>query len=86
MSSGKHSFRHTDAARLIRATTAAGLKVTQVVLKDGAVRLDVDRMAAIDDGDAAREKRAAASIGSDSELTADHELEQGRKNRKKNAS
>ena len=42
MSAGKHTFKHTDAARLIRATEAAGLKVKGVTLKDGTVRVEVD--------------------------------------------
>jgi hypothetical protein len=46
MSGGKHTFKHTDAARLIRATKAAGLKVKGVTLKDGIVRLEVDGEAA----------------------------------------
>jgi hypothetical protein len=35
MSTGRHSFKHNDAARLIRATTAAGLKVKAVTMRDG---------------------------------------------------
>ena len=37
MSTGRHSFKHNDAARLIRAVEAAGKKITGVTLKDGAV-------------------------------------------------
>jgi hypothetical protein len=46
MSTGKHTFKHTEAARLIRATRAAGVKVTHVTLKDGVVRIEVDDGAA----------------------------------------
>jgi hypothetical protein len=46
MSKGFHSFRHNDAARLIRATEAAGKKVKGVTLKDGVVRIEVDDAAA----------------------------------------
>jgi hypothetical protein len=42
MSAGRHSFKHNDAARLIRATTAAGLKVKSVTLEKGKVRLETD--------------------------------------------
>jgi hypothetical protein len=42
MSSGKHTFKHTDATRLIRATIAAGLKVRHVMLQDGAIRVEFD--------------------------------------------
>jgi len=42
MSAGNHRFKQTDAARLIRATKAAGLKVKGVTLTDGTVRLEVD--------------------------------------------
>ena len=42
MSTGRHSFKHNDAARLIRAVEAAGKTVTGVILKDGAVTVLVD--------------------------------------------
>jgi hypothetical protein len=42
MSTGRHSFKHNDAARLIRAIEAAGKTVTGVVLKDGVVTVQVD--------------------------------------------
>jgi hypothetical protein len=35
MSTGRHTFKHTEATRLIRATEAAGLKVKGVTIKDG---------------------------------------------------
>jgi hypothetical protein len=37
MSTGRHSFKHNDAARLIRATESAGLKVKGVTLDGGKV-------------------------------------------------
>jgi hypothetical protein len=55
VSTGKHNFRQTDAARLIRATTAAGLNIKGVTLENGVVRLDVDAVAAIDNGDTAKD-------------------------------
>src|SRR5262245_30490540 len=42
MSTGRHSFKHKDAARLIRAVEAAGKTITGVTLKDGAVTVAVD--------------------------------------------
>ena len=43
MSTGRHSFKHNDAKRLIRAAEAAGKTVTGVTLnKDGAVTVLVD--------------------------------------------
>ena len=42
VSTGRHSFKLNDTARLIRATRAAGLKVKGVTLKDGAVTILVD--------------------------------------------
>jgi hypothetical protein len=46
MSSGRHSFKHNDAARLIRATAAAGFKVKGVALDAGKVTILVDDSAA----------------------------------------
>jgi len=45
MSSGPYSFKHRDAARLIRATTAAGLTVKGVSLDGGKVTLLVGDVA-----------------------------------------
>jgi hypothetical protein len=42
MSTGRHSFKHNDAARLIRAVEAAGKKITGVTLRDGAVTVLVE--------------------------------------------
>jgi hypothetical protein len=42
MSTGRHSFKHNDVARLIRAVEAAGKTVTGLTLKDGAVTMLVD--------------------------------------------
>ena len=42
MPSKRCAFRHNDAARLIRATKAAGLAVKGVTLKDGAVTVVVE--------------------------------------------
>ena len=43
MSTGRHSFKHNDAKRLIRAAEAAGKTVTGVALnKDGVVTVLVD--------------------------------------------
>jgi hypothetical protein len=42
MSTGRHSFKHNDAARLIRATAAAGMKVKGVTLEHGKVTVLVD--------------------------------------------
>jgi hypothetical protein len=41
VSTGRHSFKHNDAARLIRATEAAGLKVKGVTLDGGKVTVQV---------------------------------------------
>lgn len=49
MSTGRHTFRHTEAARLIRATTAAGLKIKGVTLDEGKVTVLVDDDAPADD-------------------------------------
>jgi hypothetical protein len=40
MSTGKHSFKLTDATRLISAAAAAGLNIKRVSLEKGVVRLD----------------------------------------------
>jgi hypothetical protein len=48
MSTGRHSFRHTEAARLIRATEAAGLKVAGVTIKDGKPYCVIERDVAAD--------------------------------------
>lgn len=45
MSTGRHSFKHNDVARLIRAVEAAGKTVTSVTLKDGVVTALVDEPA-----------------------------------------
>ena len=42
MSTGRHSFKHNDAARLIRAVEAAGKTVTGVTLRNGEVTVLVD--------------------------------------------
>jgi hypothetical protein len=42
MSTGRHSFKHNDAARLIRATEAAGLKVKGVTLDGSKLTVLVD--------------------------------------------
>jgi hypothetical protein len=42
MSTGRHSFKHNDAARLIRASEAAGLKVKAVTLDGNRVTVLVD--------------------------------------------
>jgi len=42
MSTGRHAFKRLDAARLIRATVAAGLKVKAVTLNGDTVTLLVD--------------------------------------------
>ena len=42
MSTGRHSFKHNDAARLIRATAAAGMKVKGVTLDGSKVTVLVD--------------------------------------------
>jgi hypothetical protein len=42
MSTGRHSFKHNDAARLIRAVEAAGKKITGVTLRNGEVTVLVD--------------------------------------------
>jgi hypothetical protein len=49
MSRGKHAFRHTDAARLIRAARAAGLKITGVTLEGATVTLLTDEAAPASD-------------------------------------
>jgi hypothetical protein len=45
MSTGRHSFKHNDAARMIRATVAAGLKVTGITLNGGVVTVVVNEPA-----------------------------------------
>jgi len=50
MSTGKHTFRHNDAARLIRAAQAAGLTVRGVTLDGRKVTLEVDGGKAPDSG------------------------------------
>jgi hypothetical protein len=50
MSTGRHSFKHNDAARLIRATAAAGLKVKGVTLNGSTVTVLVDGAIATDGG------------------------------------
>jgi hypothetical protein len=50
MSTGRHSFKHNDAARLIRATAAAGLKVKGVTLNGRAITVLVDDATATDCG------------------------------------
>jgi hypothetical protein len=42
MSTGRHSFRHNDLARALRATKAAGLKVKGVTLRDGKPYVEID--------------------------------------------
>jgi hypothetical protein len=42
MGTGRHSFKHSDAARLIRAVEAAGKKITGVTLNNGVVTALVD--------------------------------------------
>jgi hypothetical protein len=42
MSTGRYSFKGTDAARLMRAARAAGLAVKSVELRNGAVTLQVE--------------------------------------------
>jgi hypothetical protein len=49
MPTGRHSFKHNDAARLIRATKAAGLTVKGVTLDKGKVTLLVDEAAPADE-------------------------------------
>jgi hypothetical protein len=39
MATGRHSFKHNDMARAIRATRAAGLTVKSVTLNKGAITL-----------------------------------------------
>jgi hypothetical protein len=42
MSTGRHSFKHSDAARLIRAAEAAGKKVKGISLEGKRVTVLVD--------------------------------------------
>ena len=42
MSTGRHSFKHSDAARLIRAAEAAGKKVKGMSLEGKRVTLQFD--------------------------------------------
>jgi hypothetical protein len=51
MSTGRYSFKGTDAARLIRATRAAGLAVKRVTLENGVVTLQVDESEQLTDTD-----------------------------------
>jgi hypothetical protein len=53
MSASRHAFKHSEAARLIRAATAAGLKVKGITLRDGKPYLEIeqgDDHAPADDG------------------------------------
>jgi hypothetical protein len=50
MSAGKHTFKHSDTARLIRATLAAGLKPKGVTLRDGKPYVEIDDGAKADSG------------------------------------
>jgi hypothetical protein len=43
MSTGRHAFKGTEAARLIFAAKAAGLKVKAVTLRDGKPYIEVDQ-------------------------------------------
>ena len=45
MATGRHSFKHNDMARAIRATKAAGLTVKSVTLDKGKITLLVDETA-----------------------------------------
>jgi hypothetical protein len=38
----RHAFKHSEAARLMRAAKLAGLKVKAVTLKDGKPYLEID--------------------------------------------
>jgi hypothetical protein len=42
MSTGRHSFKHNDAVRLIRVVEAAGKKITALTLQNGVVTVLVD--------------------------------------------
>ena len=53
MPTGRHSFKHNDMARAIRATKAAGLTVKSVTLDKGKITLLVDE--ALPAGDDASE-------------------------------
>ena len=50
MSTGRHSFKHSDAARLIRAAEAAGKKVKGISLEGKRITVLVDEGAKTDDG------------------------------------
>jgi hypothetical protein len=42
MSTGRHSFKHNDAVRLIRVAEAAGKKIAALTLHNGVVTVVVD--------------------------------------------
>jgi len=46
MSTGRHSFKHNDAARLIRAIEAAGKTIKSVTLNEGKVTVTVGQQQA----------------------------------------
>ena len=48
MATGRHSFKHNDMARAIRATKAAGLTIKEVTLDKGKITLLVDEKAPAD--------------------------------------
>jgi len=53
MSTGKFTFKHTDAKRLIRAAKDEGLKVTGLTVdRDGNIRVETD--SSVSAGDAAQ--------------------------------
>jgi hypothetical protein len=51
MSAAKHAFKHSEAARLIRAAKAAGCKVKGITFTDGVVRLEIDDSPGTGDGE-----------------------------------
>ena len=54
MSAGRHSFKRTDAARLIGAAKAAGCKIRAVVLRDGALRVEIEHDSAPAEADSSK--------------------------------
>ena len=67
MSTGKHSFKSTEASRLMRAAKTAGLKVKGVTLRNGKPYVEIDDGAKADEAndwtdvlkDAPAKKRAS---------------------------
>jgi hypothetical protein len=54
VSTNRHAFKHSEAARLMRAAKLAGFKVKGVTLKDGKPYLEVDDTPTADGADSSK--------------------------------